>query len=467
VAAHPRSPLPPTVARRVAGPGRPTPGNRTSTSVEYRGAGGLHRAAFGCLALAIALFTVNALRVSQSLSFGDPLLVVAGGFVAVRYVQRGLPRAAIPVWLPAASAAILLAGLIAAFRGDVGADLVPTLEFAGTLFAMPVIAVVLIDTPRRLERTVDGWLLAASLSALVGAADLAGHLNIGLRLTNLDFVLYTHRAPGLTLHPNHLGLVSAMALPVALTRAIRPVAPGAGLGFTLRNLGYALALAIGILVSGSRSGLLAAVVALVALPLLQDARRRVGWLVALPVIVIGMLGVVVLDSSLAASLGIVTGSRLTGSAAGTNISDDYRVSAYGSALHQIAQDPIVGQGFGVARVAHDIYIQLLQAGGIIALGAFLLVVAGAFRVRREIERRPARTPSSDLAVACNASLIAWLVNGALQNQLYDRYLYIPLGLLLAIGEMNRRLSVRRARPVTDPSWGDQPGRRPLAASRAP
>jgi hypothetical protein len=404
---------------------------------------------------------MDALRISHSLSFGDPLLVVAGGFVAVRYLQGRIPRAAVPAWLPAAAAAILLSGLIAAFRGDVGADLLPTVEFAGVLFGLPVIALILIDTPRRLERTVEAWLLAASLGALVGAADLAGHLNIGLRLTGIDFVLYTHRASGLALHPNSLGLVSAMALPVALIRAIRPVPSAAVLGFTVRNLGYSLALAVGILVSGSRSGLLAAVAAVVALPLLQDSRRRVGRLLALPLIVVTLLGVVVLDTPLATSLGIVTGSRLTGSAAGTNLSNDYRISAYSSALGQIARDPVVGQGFAVARVAHDIYIQLLQAGGIIALGAFLVVITGAFRVRRDIERRPARARSSDLAVACNASLVAWLVNGALQNQLYDRFLYIPLGLLLALGEINRRLAVGGA-------TADRPGhQRPLVASHSP
>ncbi len=433
---------------------------------DYTGAGGLHRLAYGCLVLAIALFTVNALRVSHPFSFGDPLLVVAGGFVALRYLQRGLPRGAVPVWLPASAAAIFLSGLIAAFRGDVGADLLPTVEFAGTLLGLPLITLILIDTPRRVEWAVEAWLLAASLSAFVGLVDLAGHLNIGLRLTGVDFVLYTHRAQGLTLHPNHLGLVSAMALPVALIRAIRPVAPGAGLGFTLRNLGYALVLAVGILVSGARAGLLAVVVALVALPMLQDTRRRVGRLLALALIVVGMLGVVVLDTPLASSLGIVTGSRLTGSAAGTSASNDYRISAYSSALRQIAGDPVVGQGFAVARVAHDIYIQLLQAGGIIALGAFLVVMAGAFRVRREIERCSVRAPSSDLAVACNASVIAWLVNGAVQNQLYDRYLYIPLGLLLALGEINRRLALGRPPPAADP--GRRPPRRPsLAASRAP
>ncbi len=465
MAAYPRPPASGGVPRRggtgAVDPARPS---AVPAPAEYPGAGGLHRLAYGCLFLAVPLFTLNALRVSRSLSFGDPLLVVAGAFVALRFLQRGLPRGAIPVWLPASAAAIFLSGLIAAFRGDIGADLVPTVEFAGTLLGLPVIALVLIDTPRRLQRTVEAWLLAASLSAFAGAVDLAGHLNIGLRLTGIDFVLYTHRAQGLTLHPNSLGLVSAMALPVALTRAIRPVAPGAGLGFTLRNLGYALTLAVGILVSGSRSGLLAAVVALVALPFLQDPRRRVGRLLAIPLIVVGMLGVVVLDSPLAASLGIVTGSRLTGSAAGTNVSNDYRISAYSSALREIARDPVVGQGFAVARVAHDIYIQLLQAGGIIALGAFLVVISGAFRVRRKIERRPERAPNSDLAVACNASLVAWLVNGTLQNQLYDRFLYIPLGMLLALGEINRRLALGRPRPLAGP---DPPGRPRSAASRAP
>ncbi len=414
--------------------------------------------AFACLALSIALSTLNALRLTTFLGFGDPLLVLAGVFVALRCLRPGLPRGAVPLWLPTAAVGILLAGLIAAFRGNVGADLLPALEFAGTLLGLPVVALVLIDTPRRLERTVELWLIAASISALVGAADLAAHLNIGLRLTGADFVTYNHRAVGLTLHPNHLGLVSAMALPVALVRALRPPAPRAGLSFTVRNLGYVLLLAVGLLVSGSRAGLIAVVAALVALPLLQGGGHRFRRVLALPTLIVGLLGFVVLDGSLATSLGIVTGSRLTGTAVGTSTSNDYRIAAYGKALHQFVDDPIVGQGFDVARVAHDIYFQLIQAGGIIALVAFLVFVFGAFRLRRQIERGSAWLPGSDLAVAFDASLIVWLVNGALQNELYDRYLYIPLGLLLALREMSRRRSaVRSTRIACLPGRGHRSG----------
>ncbi|HWH11944.1 MAG TPA: O-antigen ligase family protein [Solirubrobacteraceae bacterium] len=424
---------------------------------------GLHRAAFACLAVSIPLSTLNALRLSSSLSFGDPFLVLAGALVGLGYLGRGLPRRAIPTWLPISAAALLLAGLIAAFQGNVEADLLPAVEFAGTLLGLPLVAAVLIDTPRRLERVVEVWLLAASLSALVGAADLAAHLNIGLSLTGLDFVTYTHRATGLTLQPNHLGLVSAMALPVALVRAIRPVGPRGELGPKLRNLGYALALGLGILVSGSRAGLLAVVVALIALPLLQTERHRVGQLFAIPLVVIGLLGVVVLDGSIASSLGVITGSRLTGTAAGTSESNDYRITAYGTALRQFADDPIVGQGFNVARVAHDIYFQLLQAGGIVALAGFGLFVAGAFRAQREIDRRPDRVPGSDLAVALTASLIVWLVNGTLQNELYDRYLYIPVALLLALRQMNRRLPAAPRRQQGGAARAASPGR-PARAS---
>jgi O-antigen ligase len=424
---------------------------------------GLHRLAFACLALSIPLVTLNALRVSGSLSWGDPFLVLAGAFVGLRYLGGGLPRRAIPSWLPISAAAILLAGLIAAFRGDVAANMLPAAEFAGTLLGLPLVAAVLIDTPGRLERTVGWWLLAASLSAIVGAADLAAHLGIGLRLTGADYVDYTHRATGLTLQPNHLGLISAMALPVALVRAIRPIASGGGLGYKLRNLGYVLALALGILVSGSRAGLLAVVVALVALPLLQTQRHRVGRLVAVPLVVVALLAVVVLDASVASSLGVITGSRLSGSAAGTSASNDYRITAYATALRQFADDPLVGQGFSVARVAHDIYFQLLQAGGIVALAGFVLFFVGLFRARREVDRRAVRVPGSDLAVALNASLIVWLVNGTLQNELYDRYLYIPAGLLLALRQMNRR---RAAAGVARPAAGRR-ARSPAGAAHGP
>jgi hypothetical protein len=37
-----------------------------------------------------------------------------------------------------------------------------------------------------------------------------------------------------------------------------------------------------------------------------------------------------------------------------------------------------------------------------------------------------------LVAGLAASIVVWLINGVAGNQLYDRYLYVPIGLLLGL-----------------------------------
>ena len=57
-------------------------------------------------------------------------------------------------------------------------------------------------------------------------------------------------------------------------------------------------------------------------------------------------------------------------------STEERAQIYPAVWHEILQRPIVGHGFEYVRGAHNIYLQLLHAGGIIALTAFLIFAAG-------------------------------------------------------------------------------------------
>jgi hypothetical protein len=47
-----------------------------------------------------------------------------------------------------------------------------------------------------------------------------------------------------------------------------------------------------------------------------------------------------------------------------------------------------------------------------------------------------------LAAALIASIAIWLIAGLAQNLIYDRYLYLPIGLLLGLG-----VSLKRAEAV--------------------
>ena len=386
---------------------------------------------FVLILVAIPLLTSNAVRISHSMSLGDPLLVLGGAVVLARR-YRGLLVGSVPAWLPLAAVGVLVAALLAAFRGHVMSDLVPGFEFAGTMIAMPIVVMLALDSARRVEMVVEAWLFVASVSALVGVLDLKFGFGINQRLTGVDYVGFTQRAAGLTLQPNHLALVSAMAMPVAALRASRRLSSQVFAVANARNLFYLFALGTGVLLSGSRAGLAAAVAGLAVLPLFQPGRRRSLGLLAVAGLIVVALGALTFDSSLASKLGIVTGQRFTGQAAGTQISNSYRSQAYAAALHVIVANPFVGQGFQGARTAHDIYLQLLEVGGLIALAAFLAFMAGTIAMARRLAATNDLPWSLvSLASALGASAVVWLVIGLAQNELYDRYLYIPAGLLLA------------------------------------
>ena len=100
------------------------------------------------------------------------------------------------------------------------------------------------------------WVLSASFSALFSLLELAGVRELGLTLTGVQF---TARAVGLTVHPNHLAVSSAMVIPVALVLATLPNARI----WRVSALVGAIACLLAILASGSRAGLLAASVGIV------------------------------------------------------------------------------------------------------------------------------------------------------------------------------------------------------------
>jgi hypothetical protein len=126
--------------------------------------------------------------------------------------------------------------------------------------------------------------------------------------------------------------------------------------------------------------------------------------------------------------------------------DNGRLELYAEALSDFLARPLTGHGFSQIRDALNIYLQLLQAGGLIALSAFSLFTVGSLRLGWRLAHEPVLSGSMrSLAVALTVSVLVWLQEGLVQNAIYDRYLYVPAGLLLAM----RLFAVRHYKPVLD------------------
>jgi hypothetical protein len=126
-----------------------------------------------------------------------------------------------------------------------------------------------------------------------------------------------------------------------------------------------------------------------------------------------------------------------GSGSSTAGSDTQRSMDATVAFAQFKARPLTGVGFSVITDAHDIYLQLLAAGGIVALGAFGAFCGGLIgSARRALTGR-----QSDAVVAVAVAIVVWLVNGVFDNQLADKYLYVLPGVLYAMS----RVAVARRR----------------------
>jgi O-antigen ligase len=125
-----------------------------------------------------------------------------------------------------------------------------------------------------------------------------------------------------------------------------------------------------------------------------------------------------------------------------------------SASMLFADQPILGAGPGLAplyypeyapvvggkvrpgtRRSHNLFLQLAAETGLVGLGAFLVVVAFAFRALEGARRRLERRDRVLWGVACGLelALIISLTTSLFLHAAYIRYFWILLGLSAAVG----------------------------------
>jgi hypothetical protein len=392
----------------------------------------IDRAAYIAVGAVLLLITWNGLRVAGG-GIANVFVVIALGAVFARAVlERRAPP--LPPWLAAAAGGFVLAAMLnlifpphpelldkslisfrTAFTGQElnylipRSDLLTLVQFLVAFVAIPVMIAATATSKTRIERLIDLFVLSAVVNAFVGIVDWAG-----LHIAPTDAAL-SGRGAGLTIHPNYLALTCTVAIPLALLWISRGGRwRSAGLVATALLLG-------GVYVSGSRAGtvsaLLAVVVTVAALPRLRGALGMV-----LPAV--GLLLIPLLAFTNAGRQ-ILEQVRLSG--VNNSGSNNARDTVAEVAKAQFSARPLQGIGMGVIQDAHNIYLQLLAAAGLIGMASFLTFVAGVWSSMRRTLGGPLR----DLSVACGISVLMWLINGAVDSQLADKYLYVVPGLLIA------------------------------------
>ena len=223
-----------------------------------------------------------------------------------------------------------------------------------------------------------------------------------------------------------------MATPIVLAR-IRHPSRAVG----LLNLAASVTLVLALIVSGTRAGVIALCVGFLYMFIVLPHLRRV---------LVCLVGVATTVAYLRASsfetLSVV--DRFTGAASGRASATEHATTIH-DAWELWSHAPLSGWGFDTMRGAHNIAMQMLVAGGPLALLAFVVIVGGAWWTARRLHTdREVPADVRTLTSAYSASLLIWLTAAVVQSTSSDRYLYLPVAMILAVLFARRRMGVSKS-----------------------
>jgi hypothetical protein len=375
-----------------------------------------------CLVLiGIALCTVSGIRLGPLVP-ADVFFLPAAMITVVLLARRS----SLPHWWSFPLFGIFLVGLASIVATSSPArSSIELLKFVGFTVVVPLVIAVQATSERRRYLLAGAFVLSAAVNGTFGILDATGISDVARTLTGFQGI--GGRVSGLANHSNLLGLSSAMAAPFVL--------------YLARQRRWWImttpVLAFSTLASGSRAGIIAfGVGVLLATVLSRRATLRAVVAAAAAALVI------YIASRLDYAVGL---NRLIDGEASSAISDASRADRADVALRDIRDHPLAGVGFSADDRAHSLYLEVARSGGLVSLALYLWLGAGA--VLAGWKRR-----ADELVAASTASFAAFLIVAVQHNTLYDRFLFVPLGFIVAAAISQRPaahdVAEQPDRPVT-------------------
>jgi len=295
------------------------------------------------------------------------------------------------------------------------------------LYVVPLAIVAAAAIERRaIEWVIGAYVAGVAISCAVATTDMlrlthiASSLNHSREVANpLDY-RWGERQAGLSDHPNMLGMVCVISLPLVIYFMSRQRWTWlAGAAF--------IAIYGGLLASGSRGAqaisLLTVLVAVLWLPSKRTAVRTL----SVSVLIMILAGAVLLSTVLAQYRNWFLRFTGGGQPYEAQSSNENRLGLLVQAWAYCQRYPLFGARIRHIGEAHNIYLQLLAAGGVVLAAGML---AYLFCILRDCWRLSNR--GIVLARFLLISVGTWLILGGLQNQLVDRELYFTVGCVAAL-----------------------------------
>ncbi len=405
-------------------PGRVSTGGQGISSITRsqpkRRAGALQLMSVSFLCLGVITSSWNGLRAGPGLAVCDVFFVLATLTFVTSALLGNSPRKIAPGWLVVPAYALLGEVFFSGLAAGSG-SILPGIEFVAAMLLTPLIIGLIAANCSALWLVVDCWIFSVAVNAAVGTSDYFAHTHIGESLTG---VRNFERVAGLTTQSNHLAFACVFAMPILVARMMQSPSRSRKVSY----LGISVLLVLALLGSGSRGGTVGAVFVLATTPFFQPAIRGR----ALKALAAGVVGVMLAATIISPSVSFVSVERLAGAqGVGVEGSDLQRGEARQLATEQFDSRPVYGVGFSTVRASSTVYLSLLAAGGVIALLAWLVFSFGAISASVRLARTSSVGPElSALSGAVCGTLCVWLILDFVENQLYDRYLFVPCGILI-------------------------------------
>lgn len=313
------------------------------------------------------------------------------------------------------------------------ADLTVLLKVLIAFYILPYIIADTVRSDKAIRYVILGYVLSAIINVLVSFFDSLHLTNIQqwLSISTVGGWTYEKRFNGLMMHPNQMGQQCAIA--IFLMISVFPKTKG----YKIKALwaGSFLLLAFGVVGSGSRGSLLA--VFLMGLMLFFIYCRRY---ILQPSKIISIVAMAVFLVALNVYLNMQSDSqgaftRLFSSGDGVDVSTETRAALYFEALKDFLSNPATGIGFSHVGGVPNVYIQFLQGTGVVGVLAFFVYVMPPLWMSRKL-LNPHRYDLLTLGAA--SAVGVFLLVCVTQNQIYARFILIPMGILWALVRPARR-----------------------------
>ncbi len=396
------------------------------------------------------------------LQIADIFLVGAAALALGLFIFSGL-RFTIPYWIFAPPAALLACSLIRVIspvpeffyseRFQLAiykpGSLVKASFWLLAILVIPLCVMACAAINKRSPSWIAyGFLVGVCISASVGISDFLGFTHVA---ASYGYQTITMRQAGLTAHPNTLGFVSIISVPIA----IHLLASESARVKWLSTLAVAL-LCGGVVVSGSRAAQVLFIPVVIASIIVTPAPVRAAvrnWIAMLMAggLIAGVIALFTVIPESTRDQLLRFGSNNSNAAD----SDSERGILASQALNDFFHFPVAGIGIKHIADAHSVYLQLISSGGLILLFAMLVYWIGCIRNGIALTRL-----GVTIAPFLTIGVIAWMMLGIVENPISDRYLYYTVACIAGLASAHlkpmttlstRRLSTGRVATERQPS----------------